>query len=264
MENKSLVAKNLEFLIDKRKTNPYALEKATGVKQPTIHRILTGESADPRTSTLQPLADYFGVTVSSLRDSDLQTMSTLHAIADANGGSLPDDFGEKATLRAVNLARGGQHRRAADFELVPADQTDAEVGEIEYWSAKGSCGGGVLNFEDIPKGKLVKESTFFSRYSVRPSNLFAIYADGNSMADFIVDGDIVIFDKSRRTPISGEIFLIEHPDGLRIKQLRREIDGTWILESRNADKRRFPDERIEPGQEELLKVLGQFVYRQGG
>lgn len=223
-----------------------ALARASGVPQPTINRILKGVGKKgPEAETLRKLALACRVTFEWLYE----------------GIGAPQ---RPSTSTTTLQLTDHPHRRAADFELVSADQTDAEVGEIEYWNAKGSCGGGVLNFEDIPKGRLVKESTFFSKYSVRPSNLFAIYADGNSMADFIVDGDIVIFDKSRRTPISGEIFLIEHPDGLRIKQLRREIDGTWVLESRNADKRRYPDERIDPGQEALLKILGQFVYRQGG
>lgn len=116
----------------------------------------------------------------------------------------------------------------------------------------------------MPKGHLAKELSFFHRYSVRPEDLFAIYADGNSMADFIVDGDIVIFDKTKTTPISGKIFLIEHPEGLRIKQLRRGIDGSWILESKNDDKRSYPDERIDPDQQSLLRIRGQFIYRQGG
>lgn len=52
--------------------NPTVLAKATGVQQPTIHRILKGESDDPRTATLQPLADYFGVTVEFLRTADAE------------------------------------------------------------------------------------------------------------------------------------------------------------------------------------------------
>lgn len=155
-------------------------------------------------------------------------------------------------------------RRAADFELVPDTETDAEVGKIEYWEAKGSCGGGFLNYEQLPKGHLVKEMSFFRKYGLKPANAFAIYADGESMADFIVDGDIVIFDRMKTTPISGKIFLIDHPEGLRIKLLRRGIDGSWILESRNPDKRKYPDERIPPDQASLLKICGQFIYRQGG
>lgn len=45
----------------------YALSESTKVPQPTIHRILVGQSADPKTATLKPLADYFGVTLEQLR-----------------------------------------------------------------------------------------------------------------------------------------------------------------------------------------------------
>lgn len=55
---------------------PYALASETGVPQPTIFRILTGESNDPRTKTLQPLANHFGVTVAELRDKDLAAAHT--------------------------------------------------------------------------------------------------------------------------------------------------------------------------------------------
>ncbi len=65
--------KNLQHLIDKHGTNPTALAAATGVPQPTIHRILTGESKDPRSATVQPLADYFNVTVEFLRTADAET-----------------------------------------------------------------------------------------------------------------------------------------------------------------------------------------------
>jgi phage repressor protein C with HTH and peptisase S24 domain len=156
------------------------------------------------------------------------------------------------------------HRRAADFELVSEQDAPVPTGRIEYWEAKGSCGGGFLNYEVLPKGHLVKEYTFFKKYNLKPENAFAIYADGNSMAEFIVDGDIVIFDKSKTMPRSGHIYCIEHPDGLRIKVLRRGIDGSWLLESKNTDKRLYPDERVPPGQDDLLKIRGEFVYRQGG
>jgi phage repressor protein C with HTH and peptisase S24 domain len=157
-----------------------------------------------------------------------------------------------------------KRRRMADFDLVSADDTDGEVGEIEYWDVRGSCGGGFLNEDRIPKGHLVKEASFFHKYNVRPEDLFSIYADGDSMADFIVDGDIVIFDKRHKEPRSGKIYAIDHPDGLKIKLLRRGIDGSWTLESKNIDKRMYPDERIELGQQDLLKVHGEFIYRQGG
>jgi SOS-response transcriptional repressor LexA len=79
-----LVKKNLEFLISRARTSPYALEREAGVPQPTIHRILTGESSDPRTKTLQPLAQYFGVTVADLRDKDLAADAGRQSTFDVN------------------------------------------------------------------------------------------------------------------------------------------------------------------------------------
>lgn len=71
------VRNNLKWLMGE-KISPYALASETGVPQPTIFRILTGESDDPRTKTLQPLAKYFGVSVADLRDRDLTAIQVEH------------------------------------------------------------------------------------------------------------------------------------------------------------------------------------------
>jgi phage repressor protein C with HTH and peptisase S24 domain len=218
-----------------------ALELVSGIPQPTISRILSNSGSNgPETETLRALATACGVTFESL----LEDVGTSDAEPPQTGKS--------------------SRRRLADFDLVSADDTDGETGKIEYWDARGSCGGGFLNYDQLPKGHLVKEATFFHKFNVKPGDLFAIYADGDSMADFIVDGDIVIFNKKISAPRSGKIYAIDHPDGLKIKVLRRSIDGSWTLESKNADKRAFPDEHIPVDQVDLLKVHGEFVYRQGG
>lgn len=150
------------------------------------------------------------------------------------------------------------------YRIAQAGGAHGATNEIELIDARGSCGGGSIVWELEQREPLVKEAAWFKRYGVKPDDLLALFADGDSMADFIVDGDIVIFDRSKTDPRSGNIFLIDHPDGLRIKRMRREIDGTWLLESLNPDKRRYPDERISPDQADLLRIRGQFVYRQGG
>jgi len=42
------------------------LARSTGLPQPTIHRLISGDTLDPRISTLQILADYFNVTLDYL------------------------------------------------------------------------------------------------------------------------------------------------------------------------------------------------------
>lgn len=194
-------------------------------------------------------------TIASIENGRNQSAGNLVQIATVLGVSptwLAEGKGPKKPLSV-------KHK-----EVHSAEETDEPTGAIPYWDARGSCGGGFLNYEQLPVGHLIKEASFFKKYQVRPENAIAVYADGDSMSDYIVDGDIVIFDTSKTEPRSGKIFLIDHPDGLRIKQLRREIDGSWVLESRNVDKRKFPDERLAPDQVEFLKIQGEFVYRQGG
>lgn len=152
----------------------------------------------------------------------------------------------------------------ASYLLQSTEQAEIEIAHIRHWDVRAACGGGIMNYEPASKGYLVKEASFFKKYGIKPDDAFAIHADGNSMANFIVDGDIVIFDLSKTQPLNDKIFAIEHPDGLRIKRLRRKPGGAWILESDNPDKRRYPDEEITDEQAAFMKIYGQFVYRQGG
>lgn len=62
---------NIQYLIDKRNMTRNALAIATGIPQPSIHRLMKGDTAEPRCSTLKPIAEYFGMTVSDLRETDL-------------------------------------------------------------------------------------------------------------------------------------------------------------------------------------------------
>jgi len=55
--------KVLSSLMEQHGENPFSLATKTGVSQPSIRRILLGLTKEPRQSTLQPIADFFGVDV---------------------------------------------------------------------------------------------------------------------------------------------------------------------------------------------------------
>ena len=54
-------------------TNPSRLQQEEDIPQPTVHKILKGRSTNPRHDTLKKLADWAGVTVSDLVETDLRT-----------------------------------------------------------------------------------------------------------------------------------------------------------------------------------------------
>lgn len=213
--------------------NQAEIARLTGVKPPSVNAWFSGATKSLGKALL-PLAGYLGVNPEWL-----------------NTGRGPKHAGGNASHTRMSV------RDASEI-------TYESGSEIELLNARGSCGGGSIAWDMERREPLIREASWFRRYNVRPDDVFAVFADGDSMAEFIVDGDIVIFNRRRIEPRSGSIFLVEHPDGLKIKRLRREIDGSWILESTNPDKRRYPDERITAEQADLLRIRGEFVYRQGG
>ena len=61
------VSEILTKLMVQQQLTDNELADLVGIPQPTISRIKNGNSRDPRDTTLRPLADYFGLTISQLR-----------------------------------------------------------------------------------------------------------------------------------------------------------------------------------------------------
>lgn len=214
------------------KVSQAALARACRISRPSVNDWLSGKTQTIEGSNLLAAARFLNVSPEWL----------------ANGTGAPN------RIKDANISR---------YRIAESNGADDAL-PIKFINASGSCGGGTINWDDDQREPLLKEPAWFRRYKIKPKDALAVWADGDSMADFIVDGDIVIFDLSKKIPKSGNIYLIDHPDGLRIKRLRREIDGTWLLESNNSDKRKYPDERVTPDHAELLAIRGEFIYRQGG
>lgn len=64
--SEDIFIKNLQRLIQINKLTEAALSRKTGIAQPTLHKILTGKTNDPRLSTLKMLAKYFCTTIDRL------------------------------------------------------------------------------------------------------------------------------------------------------------------------------------------------------
>lgn len=72
----SYIRSNIEYFLNKHKTNPNDLEqKNPRIKQSTIFRIQSGATKDPRRSTLEPFAEWAGVSVSDLFEKDFRQLA---------------------------------------------------------------------------------------------------------------------------------------------------------------------------------------------
>lgn len=71
------IAKNLSLLIATSKKSELEIAQTVGIPVMTIRRLTSGETTDPRVSTLKLLADYFNVPISTLIDDNTETTVKL-------------------------------------------------------------------------------------------------------------------------------------------------------------------------------------------
>ena len=61
-----LIARNLSALLQKHHLNANQLANILGIPMMTVRRLISGETEDPRISTLKIIADYFQVSIDFL------------------------------------------------------------------------------------------------------------------------------------------------------------------------------------------------------
>jgi transcriptional regulator with XRE-family HTH domain len=66
-----LLRENLIFLQEFKEIHPTDAAKQAGLNQPTVHRIFTGESKNPRQGNITKLASVYGVSFYALTEIDL-------------------------------------------------------------------------------------------------------------------------------------------------------------------------------------------------
>lgn len=234
------LAKNLRFLLDREGMSENTLGERTGVPQPTINRILRGESRDPRDSTIRPLAKFFGVGLE-----DLKT-TAFHGT-----GAVP-------MLRKVVV-------HAYDVDGVDGDEGfDAEK---EVWvdavEVELSGGPGIVMPEYVPtKYRQRYTLKWFKDMGANPDSVKVMAVRGQSMEPTLYETDRVAVNLAADTIQSGKVYALIMGGECRIKRLFRTADGSIRIVSDNPDKTRYPDEVV--GDDLAgFKVLGRVIERKG-
>lgn len=95
----SYLVPNINHLMAiKRVGSVKALAEAAGILQPTLQRVMKGRTKNPNDDTVEPLAAYFGVSVSDLKWKDLRTPGPA-------GPSQPVGFDRVTMLTALRKER---------------------------------------------------------------------------------------------------------------------------------------------------------------
>ncbi|GGL61678.1 transcriptional regulator [Pseudomonas brenneri] len=193
------------------------LGRRSGVNQPTIHRIITGDSKNPRQDNVEKIAKALGVTSDWLWRGDRE--------------------------KGTNVV-------SANF----ANRAKGEI-DIPQYDVVGSMGPGQVAPGDyIETIKNITVRTEYLReqgvhYS-RVENLAVITGFGESMEITFTSGDPLIIDKGVNEVLVDGVYLFSLDDVLYIKRLQRLPRMIRMISDNDA----FPPYDIKGSELELLRV----------
>ncbi len=133
-----------------------------------------------------------------------------------------------------------------------------DVTYVPVLDVAAAAGDGVDNHSDEIIAYLPFPLDFLRRRNINPDNVKAIRAYGDSMEPTIPDRALVIIDVTKSDLRDGRIYALRAPDGLRLKRIQRQMDGSVVLISDNKD--RYPPEHLAPHDAELIKVVGRAFW----
>ena len=194
-----IVGSRLEWLIQDRRTSQSALARDVGVSQPTIGRLITGETRE--TGKIIELARALNTTPEYL-------------IGET------DDHGPSARIVVAPPA------------LI---EDDADLVEIDSIDLKYGMGGTFLDTDHIEVEKVKFSRSWISQFTSSPPHMLcSTKGAGDSMMPTIHDQDVVIIDRSQTRPEMGDkIWAIIYSGWAMIKRPRAQPDGTIRISSDN-------------------------------
>lgn len=99
-----------------------------------------------------------------------------------------------------------------------------------------------------------------NKLQCKPGDLALIEMNGQEMTPTIMDGDVILVDRSKSYIQNERIYVIQVAGSLLVRRLRQNLDGT--IEA-YGDHSQTKSERLTPEQQEGVKIFGQVLWRGG-
>lgn len=146
--------------------------------------------------------------------------------------------------------------------VIANDDNSNQFVWIDVVEAVFSCGNGEsIEFHfDAINGKIPFSQGFIKKKNVTADTMKIIKAKGDSMAEYINDGDLVGIDLTQTEIIDGEIYAFYFAGEGMIKQIFKEADGSLILHSLNS---KFRDKVVTEENGNNFKIMGRQIWRAG-
>ncbi|MBL3825127.1 MULTISPECIES: LexA family transcriptional regulator [unclassified Marinobacter] len=246
------------------------LSRLSGIPQPTIHRIITGESKEPRPSNLYKIAQACNVQSAAFfpahndekrqqeydfamkskdpedaerylaRYVQLKSARSISKSRPSHPFRVPDymDYSDKKESLTVEGVRdqADEIRFEGSFDLWDSDTPlgDDEVALPLFREVELAAGSGQTQVIENHGPKLRFAKSTLRRTGVQEEHAACAYVRGNSMDPVLPDGTTVGVNTAEKEIRDGKIYAIDHDGMLRIKFLYRRPGGGVKIVSQNA------------------------------
>lgn len=237
----------LGMLMSAKGLNPNSLAKAldNATSQPQIHKFVSGVSKEPKRSTLQPVADYFGVPLDAFFSfEEGQKVALAHGFINSVREDDPPVYFSRSKPRPV-----------------PVDPISLGLTAIRRVEFKISAGvsGFTVEYLDNGEGKpLFYSKDWYEKNGFDPERLYAIKVTGESMEPTYFADYTVVVNTAVTDPKDGLPFAVNYEGEVVIKRMLRDA-GNWWLSSDNPDQRRYPRKLCD----ENTHIIGEVVEFMG-
>jgi transcriptional regulator with XRE-family HTH domain len=88
-QKKELIIRNTEYLLKKTNENKLSFSQKSGITRSTVYKLLNGEIKRSQTTTIEKIADFFGVTVEMLETIDIESLDISEKVFSYDGNRNP-------------------------------------------------------------------------------------------------------------------------------------------------------------------------------
>lgn len=224
-----IVGARLEKLIQDRRTSQSALARELGISQPTIGRLISGDTRE--TGKIIELARALQTTPEYLI-----------------GETDDDGPGARVVVTGTSDMRSG-------YRAEPAAEVRSDTVELAEFNVSYGMGGSYIHDADVRSRLRTFSRAWIRQFSDSPfDHLFWATSNGISMMPAILDHDILLIDTMQKTPRMWDQFWAIDMHGMgMIKALRPAKDGAMRILSINPD---WPEEIAHDGE---MNVIGRVV-----
>lgn len=222
--------------------------KSSGRTQADVSEAIEGLS-QPSYSALER-----GESKSTSKIAELSQLFNVNPIWLATGQGDEKTNSQKQAEQFVSGLKGAITHE--DAELLGREGIHIPIYDVKFCCGDGT---GSFEFEELKK-TLPFDKTFFERRGVKPENVKLIYVTGDSMENWLQDGDTAAIHTLETTPKDGEAYALFLDGDRMIKRIYREAGNTLILAS---DNKAYRDKVVTEENGESLIIIGRVFYRSG-